>query len=95
MEKIDGSNPLIQKSLYSRCVYIYIFFFFSPGYARRKHRDPCRRVVSIVVSLRVDKIYDRKVAWDRQLSEYTSEPYQQLSYESIRAVSFFSIKFRH
>lgn len=65
-----------------------IFPIFS-GYARRKHREPCRRVVSVVVSLRVDKIYDRRVAWDRKLSEYTSEPYQQLSYEAIRAVRFY------
>ena len=37
----------------------------------------------------MDKIYDRRVAWDRNLAEYTSEPYQQLSYEAIRAVIFF------
>jgi hypothetical protein len=36
--------------------------------------------------LRVDKIYDRKVAWDRQLANQNSEPYQQLSYEAIKAV---------
>ncbi|CAH2229507.1 jg17623 [Pararge aegeria aegeria] len=32
-----------------------------PGYARRVHRDPCRRVVSLIMNLRVDKIYDRKI----------------------------------
>ena len=68
--------------------------FQSIGYARRKHRDPCRRVVSLVMSLRVDKIYDRRVAWDHQLSEFNSEPYLQLSYEATRAVSIFSMASR-
>lgn len=57
------------------------------GYARRKHRETCRKVVSIVVSIRVDKIYEKKVVWDRQLANHNSEPYQQLSYESLKAVS--------
>ena len=41
------------------------------------------------MSIRVDKIYDRRVAWDHQLSEFNSEPYLQLSYEATRAVSNF------
>lgn len=41
------------------------------------------------MSLRVDKIYDRRITWDRQLAEDTSEPYQQMSYEAVRAVSIF------
>lgn len=42
------------------------------------------------MSLRVDKIYDRRVAWDHQLSQFNSEPYLQLSYEATRAVSNFA-----
>ncbi|XP_063697869.1 uncharacterized protein LOC134828812 [Culicoides brevitarsis] len=57
-----------------------------PGYARRKHREPCRKIVSILMSLRVDRIYERRVAWDRQLSDHTSEPYKKLSFETLRAV---------
>ncbi|CAK1549056.1 unnamed protein product [Leptosia nina] len=57
-----------------------------PGYARRIHRDPCRRVVSLLLNLRVDRLYDRKVAWDIKLSDKESEPYQQLSFEAIRAI---------
>ncbi|XP_068621790.1 uncharacterized protein pwn [Battus philenor] len=57
-----------------------------PGYARRIHRDPCRRVVSLILNLRVDRLYDRKVAWDNKLADKESEPYQQLSYEAIRAI---------
>uniref|UniRef100_A0A336KMW4 CSON011234 protein n=1 Tax=Culicoides sonorensis TaxID=179676 RepID=A0A336KMW4_CULSO len=57
-----------------------------PGYARRKHREPCRKIVSILMSLRVDRIYERRVAWDRQLSDAQSEAYQKLSFETLRAV---------
>lgn len=67
------------------------------GYGRRKHREPCRRVISILMSMRVDKFYERKIIWDKQLADKSSEAYTHLSYESIRAVSeniciyFFSV----
>lgn len=57
-----------------------------PGYARRNDRDPCRRIVSLSMSLRVDKLNDRRVGWDQRLAQSTSEPYVQLSYEAVRAV---------
>ncbi|XP_026325398.1 uncharacterized protein LOC113234311 isoform X2 [Hyposmocoma kahamanoa] len=57
-----------------------------PGYARRIHRDPCRRIVSLVLNLRVDKLYDRKIAWDNKLMDKDSDPYQQLAYEAVRAI---------
>lgn len=38
------------------------------------------------MSLRVDKIYERRVIWDSKLAQETSEPYGQLSYETIRAI---------
>lgn len=62
-----------------------------PGYSRRKHREPCRRVVSFFLGLRVDKIYEHKIVWSKQLLDSNSEQYGKLSYESIRAVSLFSI----
>ncbi|KAL0267627.1 UNVERIFIED_CONTAM: hypothetical protein PYX00_009842 [Menopon gallinae] len=57
-----------------------------PGYNRRKHRDTCRRVVSMLTSLRVDKLYDRKVKWQDTLTDPDSEEYQQLSYEASQAI---------
>ncbi|CAB3236336.1 unnamed protein product [Arctia plantaginis] len=57
-----------------------------PGYARRIHRDPCRRVVSLLLNMRVDRFHDRKVAWDAKLADKDTDPYQQLSYEAVRAV---------
>lgn len=44
-------------------------------------------IVSIVVSIRVDKFYDKKIVWDRGLADKDSEPYQTLAYEANRAVS--------
>uniref|UniRef100_A0A182P3L5 EGF-like domain-containing protein n=1 Tax=Anopheles epiroticus TaxID=199890 RepID=A0A182P3L5_9DIPT len=57
-----------------------------PGYARRKHREPCRRIVSLMLSMRVDKIYERRIHWDASLADRSGEKYQQLSYEAIRAM---------
>ncbi|XP_062553131.1 uncharacterized protein LOC134218226 isoform X3 [Armigeres subalbatus] len=57
-----------------------------PGYARRKHREPCRRIVSLMLSMRVDKIYERRIVWDNVLANRDSEKFQQLSYEAVRAM---------
>ncbi|XP_070503689.1 uncharacterized protein pwn isoform X1 [Chironomus tepperi] len=56
------------------------------GYARRKHRDICRKIVSVVVSMRVDRYHDRKIVWDSSLNDSASEPFRSLKYESLRAV---------
>lgn len=61
--------------------------FFS-GFARRKHREPCRKVVSLLMSMRVDRFYKRRIIWDKQLTDRDSEPYGHLSYEALRAVRF-------
>lgn len=60
-----------------------------PGTARRKHRDPCRKIVSVLLSLRVDRLYERRVVWANELSDKESESYHQLSYEAERAVRNF------
>ncbi|KAL7736617.1 hypothetical protein ACLKA6_015253 [Drosophila palustris] len=57
-----------------------------PGYSRRKHREPCRRVISFYLGMRVDRIYEHRIVWDTKLMDRNSEPYGQLSYESVRAL---------
>ncbi|XP_046866148.1 mucin-5AC isoform X3 [Drosophila willistoni] len=57
-----------------------------PGYSRRKHREPCRRVISFHLGMRVDRIYEHRIVWDNKLMDHNSEPFGQLSYESIRAL---------
>ncbi|XP_014286842.1 uncharacterized protein [Halyomorpha halys] len=58
----------------------------SPGYSRRSHRQPCKRVVSLVTSVQVDKFYDQKVTWSEKLKDPDSQEYLQLEYEAIRAM---------
>uniref|UniRef100_A0A2S2QSQ5 Sperm flagellar membrane protein n=2 Tax=Sipha flava TaxID=143950 RepID=A0A2S2QSQ5_9HEMI len=57
-----------------------------PGYSRRKHRDPCHRIVSIVFSLRVDRMYDNKITWTDKYKDSESQEYQQLEHEAVRAI---------
>ncbi|XP_054280542.1 uncharacterized protein LOC128998442 [Macrosteles quadrilineatus] len=57
-----------------------------PGYSRRKHREPCIRVVSIVMSLRVDRMYDQRLSWSERLNDKESPEYLQLEYESSNAI---------
>ncbi|XP_060849142.1 protein piccolo [Rhopalosiphum padi] len=57
-----------------------------PGYSRRKHRDPCHRIVSIVFSLRVDRLYDNKITWTEKYKDSETQEYQQLEHEAVRAI---------
>ncbi|XP_050544267.1 uncharacterized protein LOC126907194 [Daktulosphaira vitifoliae] len=57
-----------------------------PGYSRRKHRDPCHRIVSIVFSLRVDRMYDTRISWIDKYKDQESQEYQQLEHEAARAI---------
>ncbi|CAH1956225.1 unnamed protein product [Acanthoscelides obtectus] len=57
-----------------------------PGTARRRRRDPCRRVVAVAVQLRVDRLYDRRVAWVDELADPRSDSHRQLAYEAERAL---------
>lgn len=57
-----------------------------PGFARLQHSLPCKKIVSVVVSIRVDKIYDKKVVWDKELKEKDSESYQLLAHEANKAI---------
>ncbi|XP_025830796.1 uncharacterized protein LOC108738697 [Agrilus planipennis] len=57
-----------------------------PGHARRKHRDPCRKVVQMLLSLRVDRLYERRIVWANELANRESDSYLQLSYETEKAM---------
>lgn len=41
----------------------------------------------MLTSLRVDRLYDRKITWKDNLQDPDSEEYQELSYEASQAVS--------
>ncbi|CAB0017785.1 unnamed protein product [Nesidiocoris tenuis] len=58
----------------------------APGYSRHSHRQPCKRVISVVASVQIDKIYDQKITWSDKLRDVDSQEYLQLEYESARAM---------
>lgn len=64
------------------------FIFFYKGYSRRKYRDPCRRVVSLIMSMRIDKYYEKPIVWDKVYADPNSEQFEHMSFEALRAVSF-------
>lgn len=71
-----------------------IISLLKTGYSRRKYRDPCRKVLSLLISMRVDRYYDKRIVWDKVFAENTSEQYEHLSYEAILAVNT-TFKFKY
>ncbi|XP_065344618.1 uncharacterized protein pwn isoform X1 [Cloeon dipterum] len=57
-----------------------------PGHSRRKHREPCRRIVSLALNLRIDRVYEKRMAWNKALSDSDSDEFQELSWEAVRAI---------
>ncbi|XP_065215388.1 uncharacterized protein pwn isoform X2 [Planococcus citri] len=57
-----------------------------PGYARRKPREPCLHVVSLFLSLRVDRMYDLHLSWSDKYTDNDTSEYQQLEYEAGKAI---------
>ena len=49
-------------------------------------------IVSIVMSLRVDRLYEQRVTWSDKLRDKDSQEYLQMEYEASRAVSLDSLK---
>lgn len=71
---------------------IYLKFkhlFSNAGYSRRKYRDPCRRVLSLLMSMRIDKYYTKPIVWDKALADSNNEQFELMSYEAMRAVNLF------
>ncbi|CAG2162099.1 unnamed protein product [Oppiella nova] len=58
-----------------------------PGFSRGQARSPCIPVVSLALSLKVDKIGDKKLLFSRNLLNSDSEDYQYLEYESLQAIN--------
>ncbi|XP_073986228.1 calcium-binding EGF-like domain-containing protein pawn isoform X2 [Rhodnius prolixus] len=58
----------------------------APGYSKHSHRQPCKRVVSVVASVQVEKIYEHKLTWSEKLKDRESQEYLQLEYEANRAL---------
>ncbi|XP_071449255.1 uncharacterized protein [Hetaerina americana] len=57
-----------------------------PGYARRKHREPCRGIISVMVSMKIGKVYDQLSPWTDSLLDSNSDDYLQMEWEANKAI---------
>lgn len=58
-----------------------------PGFSRNQARSPCVPIVSLALSLKVDRIGDKKLTFNRNLLSSDSEEYQYLEYESLQGLN--------
>lgn len=58
-----------------------------PGFSRNQARSPCVAVVSLALSLKVDRMGEKKLLFNRNLLNSDSEDYQYLEYESLQGIN--------
>ncbi|XP_066953247.1 uncharacterized protein [Macrobrachium rosenbergii] len=61
--------------------------YCKPGTARRRPRTPCKRVISLRVSVKVDRVGDQRIVWSGNYGNPESEEYRLLEWESHLAIS--------
>ncbi|CAB3383733.1 Hypothetical predicted protein [Cloeon dipterum] len=44
------------------------------------------RIVSLALNLRIDRVYEKRMAWNKALSDSDSDEFQELSWEAVRAI---------
>lgn len=57
-----------------------------PGYSRRRHRESCHRVLSLVLSIKPSKLYEHQLVWSSKLLDRESHEFIQIEYEASRAI---------
>ncbi|XP_022186280.1 uncharacterized protein LOC111045231 [Nilaparvata lugens] len=57
-----------------------------PGYSRRRHRESCHRVLSLVLSIKPSKLYEHQLVWSNKLLDRESHEFIQIEYEASRAI---------
>ncbi|OXA37930.1 hypothetical protein Fcan01_27270 [Folsomia candida] len=57
-----------------------------PGFARRRHREPCKAIYSLILSIKLDKLGDKKLNYDPDYFNPSSETYQTIEWETIHAL---------
>lgn len=58
-----------------------------PGFGRTTARGMCSPISSLVMFLRLDKLGDNKIIFNRKLTDPDTEEFQYLEYESIQALN--------
>ncbi|KAK4321326.1 hypothetical protein Pmani_007867 [Petrolisthes manimaculis] len=61
--------------------------YCKPGTARRRPRTPCKRMVSLRVSLKVDRVGDQRIVWGGNYGNPESQEYQRLQWEAQHAIT--------
>ncbi|KAF0304780.1 sperm flagellar membrane protein [Amphibalanus amphitrite] len=58
-----------------------------PGFNRLRPRTACKRVVSVVMTMKVDGIGESRLAWQAALRNPNSEVFQQLAWDAEHAIT--------
>ena len=58
-----------------------------PGFARSLARTPCILVTSLALLIKVDRLNDKKLIFNRNFLNSNTEDYQYLEYESLQAIN--------
>lgn len=86
---IVGDDTTCDQSLHERCqTELGISSCHcKPGFARNLPRSPCLAVTTLALSIKVDRIGDKKLIFSRNYLNSNSEDYQYLEYESLQAIN--------
>lgn len=61
--------------------------YCKPGTARKRPRTPCKRMVSLRVSMKVDRVGDQRIVWGGNYGNPESEEYRLLEWEARHAIA--------
>ncbi|XP_063879067.1 uncharacterized protein LOC135110561 isoform X1 [Scylla paramamosain] len=61
--------------------------YCKPGTARRRPRTPCKRMVSLQMSLKVDRVGPQRIVWTGNYANPASDEYRLLQWEAQHAIS--------
>ncbi|XP_042242419.1 uncharacterized protein LOC121879718 isoform X2 [Homarus americanus] len=61
--------------------------YCKPGTARRRPRTPCKRIISLYMSLKVDRVGDQRIVWGGNYYNPESQEYRLLEWEARHAIS--------
>ncbi|XP_045101179.1 uncharacterized protein LOC123498107 isoform X2 [Portunus trituberculatus] len=61
--------------------------YCKPGTARRRPRTPCKRMVSLQVSLKVDRVGPQRIVWTSNYANPAADEYRLLQWEAQHAIS--------
>ncbi|XP_046462147.1 uncharacterized protein LOC124208461 isoform X3 [Daphnia pulex] len=58
-----------------------------PGFGRKKSSEVCKGLTGLLVSIRLDRLDNQRLAWSSSYSDPSSPDYQQLQWEANKAIN--------